>query len=128
MVTQTTHNIKITVITDFEGSFVKSKKTYYAFKYQISISNISANQVQLITRHWEIFDSLNNIQIVDGEGVIGIKPILKPLETHTYSSGCVLFSKLGAMKGYFNFINHDSTAVFKVFVPTFQLSDPSIFN
>jgi uncharacterized protein affecting Mg2+/Co2+ transport len=40
---------------------------------------------QLTSRHWEIYDSLNNIEIVDGEGVEK-KPVLKPGELHTYSS------------------------------------------
>ncbi len=128
MVTQITNNIKISVITVFEGSFIKSNILNYAFKYQITITNNNIHTVQLITRHWEIFDSLNDIQIVDGEGVIGFKPILKPSETFTYTSGCVLLSKQGAMKGYFNFINHNSTNNFKVFIPTFNLTVPDILN
>jgi ApaG protein len=37
-----------------------------------------------------------NIEIVDGEGVIGKKPVLKP-ELHTYSSGCLLTSPYGRL-------------------------------
>jgi ApaG protein len=128
MVTQITNNIKISVTTVFDGIFIKSKNTYYAFKYQITINNISNQTVQLITRHWEIFDSLNEIQIVDGEGVVGFKPVLKPGEQFTYSSACVLISKYGAMNGYFNFINHNSTNNFKVFIPTFNLTVPAALN
>jgi ApaG protein len=84
--------------------------------------------VQLNLRHWEIYDSLNNIEIVDGEGVIGKKPVLKPGELHTYSSGCLLSSPYGAMKGHFKMINFTSTKNFKVFIPTFKLSAPFALN
>jgi ApaG protein len=84
--------------------------------------------VQLTSRHWEIFDSLNDREFVDGDGVIGKKPVLKPGESHSYSSGCLLASPFGAMKGYFNMINFTSTRSFKVIVPTFKLSAPFALN
>ena len=81
-----------------------------------------------MTRHWEIFDSLQETEIVDGEGIIGKKPVLKPGESHTYSSGCLLTSPFGAMQGYFNMVNFTSTRNFKVVVPTFRLSAPFALN
>jgi ApaG protein len=125
---QTTNNIKISVLTDFEGVYIKNNQFFYAFKYQITIENNSTATVQLISRHWEILDSLKPIQIVDGEGVIGKKPKLNPGDSHTYASGCILSSTIGAMSGYFNFINHNSTNNFKVQVPTFKLLAPYILN
>jgi ApaG protein len=86
----------------------KNYKIHFAFSYQVTIENHS-DSVQLTSRHWEIYDSLNNIEIVDGEGVIGKKPVLKPGELHTYSSGCLLTSPYGAMKGYFNMVNFTTT-------------------
>lgn len=82
MVSQITNNIKISVLTDFEGVFIKNHQYFYAFKYQITIENNSPNTVQLISRHWDIFDSLNLIQIVDGEGVIGKKKTTARRKTH----------------------------------------------
>ena len=84
--------------------------------------------MQLISRHWEIFDSLNDIETIDGEGVIGKKPVLKPGELHTYISGCLLASPYGAMKGHFNMINFTSTRNFKVIVPSFRLCAPFALN
>lgn len=128
MVTQITRGIKISALTSFEGTFFKNYKIHFAFSYEITIENHSKDSVQLISRHWEIFDSLNDIEIVDGEGVIGQKPVLKPGETHTYSSGCLLSSPFGAMRGYFNMINFTSTRTFRVIVPTFRLSAPFAIN
>ncbi|WP_396212432.1 Co2+/Mg2+ efflux protein ApaG [Flavobacterium sp.] len=128
MVTQITRGIKISVLSNFEGTYFKNHKLHFAFSYEITIENHSKDSVQLTSRHWEIFDSLNEIEIVDGEGVIGKKPVLKPGETHIYSSGCLLSSPHGSMQGYFNMINFTSTKLFKVIVPTFKLNAPFALN
>lgn len=128
MISQITRGIKISVLTSFEGTYFKNYKLHFAFSYQITIENYSKDSVQLMSRHWEIFDSLNEDEIVDGEGVIGKKPVLRPGEQHTYSSGCLLSSPYGAMKGHFNMINFTSTRNFKVSIPTFKLSAPFALN
>ncbi len=128
MVTQITRGIKISVNTSFEGTYFKNYKLHFAFSYEITIENHCKDCVQLNTRHWEILDSLNATEIVDGEGVIGKKPVLKPGETHTYNSGCLLSSPFGAMSGYFSMINFTTTKIFKVVVPNFKLSAPFALN
>ncbi|EAZ95517.1 hypothetical protein FBBAL38_07445 [Flavobacteria bacterium BAL38] len=128
MVSQITRGIKISVLTSFEGTYFKNYKIHFAFTYQVTIENQSKDSVQLTTRHWEIYDALNNIEVVDGEGVIGEKPVIKPGESYTYSSGCLLSSPIGAMKGYFNMVNFTSTRSFRVIIPTFKLSAPFAIN
>jgi ApaG protein len=128
MVSQITRGIKISVSNSFEGTYFKNYKLHFAFSYHITIENHSKDSVQLMSRHWEIFDSLNNVEVVDGEGVIGKKPVLKPGENHTYSSGCLLSSPFGSMKGHFNMINFTTTKNFRVIVPTFKLSAPFALN
>lgn len=122
MVSQITRGIKISVLTSFEGTYFKNYKLHFAFSYQITIENHSKDSVQLLSRHWEIFDALNPAEVVDGEGVIGKKPVLKPGESHTYTSGCLLASPFGSMRGYFNMVNFTSTRNFRVIVPTFRMS------
>ena len=128
MITQITKGIKISVETSFEGTFFKNYKMHFAFGYKITIENQSKDSVQLSSRHWQVFDALNNIEIIDGEGVIGKKPVIKPGESHTYSSGCLLTSPIGAMRGHYNMINFTSTRRFRVFVPTFKLCAPFALN
>ncbi|MFH4967776.1 Co2+/Mg2+ efflux protein ApaG [Gaetbulibacter sp. M240] len=128
MVQQITSGIKISVETTFEGSFYKNYKIQYAFGYTVTIENQSKDSVQLNARHWEIMDALNNVEIVNGEGVIGKKPVLKPGESHTYTSGCLLSSPFGAMHGYYDMINFTTTKKFKVTIPTFKLSAPFSIN
>jgi ApaG protein len=128
MVSQITRGIKISVRTSFEGTYFKNHKIHFAFSYEVTIENHSKDSVQLTSRHWDIYDSLNNPDSVDGEGVIGKKPVLKPGDSHIYSSGSLLSSPFGAMKGYFNMINFTSTKSFRVIVPTFRLSAPYALN
>ena len=128
MVSQITRGIKISVLTSFEGTYFKNYKIHFAFSYHVTIENQSKDSVQLTTRHGEIYDALNNVEVVDGEGVIGKKPVIKPGESYTYSSGCLLSSPIGAMKGYFNMVNFTSTISFRVTIPTFKLSAPFAIN
>ena len=128
MVQQVTRGIKISVETTFEGTFYKNYKIQFAYGYQITIENQSKDSVQLNARHWTIKDALNNVETVSGEGVIGKKPVLKPGESHTYNSGCLLTSPFGAMHGYYEMVNFTTTKKFKVVIPTFKLSAPFAIN
>lgn len=128
MITQVTKGIKISVKTSFEGTFFKNYKMHFAFGYTITIENQSKDAVQLTTRHWDIYDALSDMEVVDGEGVIGKKPVIRPGESYSYSSGCLLASPLGAMKGYYNMVNFSSTEKFRVYVPAFRLNAPFALN
>ena len=123
MITQITKGIKVSVKTTFEGTFFKNYKMHYAFGYTITIENQSKDIVQLTARHWNIFDSLKEMEIVDGEGVIGKKPVIKPSKSHTYSSGSLLASPIGAMNGFFQMANLSSSEEFLVEIPTFKFND-----
>ncbi|WP_310992539.1 Co2+/Mg2+ efflux protein ApaG [Aequorivita marina] len=128
MVQQITKGIKISVKTEFDGTFIKNRKTQYAFAYSISIENQGKDTVQLTSRSWRIKDALNNTTLVSGEGVIGEKPILKPGEKHSYTSGCLLHAPFGAMKGYYNMVNFATSRKFRVSIPLFNLSAPFSMN
>ena len=128
MVEKITKGIKISVLTNYEGLHSQSENSMFLFSYFITIENQSNDTVQLLSRKWEIFDSLNSKEIITGDGVVGQIPILEPSEKYTYRSNCLLQSKIGAMKGYFNMINFTSKTHFKVLIPTFQLEVADTLN
>lgn len=128
MIQQITNGIKISIKTNFEGTRYQNYLLNYLFSYEVIIENQSNDSVQLISRRWHIFDSLNDIEIVEGEGVIGKKPILAPKQQHKYNSFCSLTSPIGSMSGFYNMINFTTTEKFKVYIPTFQLMIPAILN
>jgi len=128
MVQQVTNGIKISVTSNFEGTNYQNFRMYFAFSYEVTIENQSNDTVQLLERQWTIFDSLNHNEVVEGSGVIGKKPILKPTQKYTYRSNCFLTSPIGAMKGFYNMVNFSNSSTFKVYIPTFQLMVSSIHN
>ncbi|MBU2525338.1 MAG: Co2+/Mg2+ efflux protein ApaG [Flavobacteriaceae bacterium] len=128
MVHQVTQGIKISVDTYFEGTFLKNYSLHFAFGYRVTIENQGKDSVQLTSRFWRVKDALNDVEVVQGEGVIGKKPVIKPGEKHVYNSGCLLASPFGAMGGYYNMINFSSTKRFRVVIPTFKLSAPFALN
>jgi ApaG protein len=128
MVQQVTEGIKISVQSHFDGTFYQNNHLHFAFSYQVTIENQSDNVVQLATRHWQIMDSLCDTTYVDGEGVIGKKPILQPGQSHTYQSGCLLRSPIGNMKGHYQMLVSNTSRQIKVLIPSFQLSASFILN
>lgn len=128
MIQQTTKGIKISVDTNFEGVLYKNHRKYFAFKYEICIENQSEDKVQLLSRHWYISDALNYPETVDGEGVVGEKPVIYTGRKHKYSSGCFLFSPFGAMKGYYNMVNLNNGKRFRVTIPSFKLNATFLLN
>lgn len=123
-----TNGIKISVKPYFEGTQSKAGRDFYIFSYKIIIENNSTSPVQLMNRHWEIFDSLNGMKIVDGPGVVGDQPVLEPDEKYTYKSMCVLMSTYGYMAGQYEMVNLETDEYFDVEIPFFELINTPSLN
>ena len=128
METLITSGVQISVTTQFRQDFSSLSDRVFFFNYRIDIHNSNNFEVQLISREWYIFDSLNDAQIVNGDGVVGEQPVLKPADNLNYTSGCELRSELGVMKGFYTFKNLSTNALFEVVVPTFKLEFPGKLN
>ncbi len=128
MFQQVTKGIKISVKTSFKNTVYKGYQQYYAFSYYITIENKSKETVKLLERFWVIFDALNNIEYVEGEGVVGETPILQPNDVYNYRSNCFLLSTTGAMGGNYKMINTKTLEEFLVTIPTFQLTTTPTLN
>ena len=128
MIQQITKGIKISVDVKFEGSFLKQTSLHHAFVYYIVIENQSKDVVQLLSRHWKILESTNRPQYINGDGVVGKKPVLKPGDIHTYKSGSLITSTMGSMSGTYIMVNFSTAQKFNVEVPSFKLNVPYILN
>ena len=95
----------------------------YVFAYTIHIRNNGKVPARLLVRHWVITDANGNVQEVDGEGVVGEQPWLRPGEDFSYTSGAVLETHLGTMQGSYEMIADDGTR-FDAPIPAFTLSVP----
>jgi ApaG protein len=99
----------------------------YAFAYTITITNNGAVPAQLISRHWIITDANNLVQEVKGQGVVGAQPKLKPGESFEYTSGSMLATPVGTMRGSYQMIADDGTR-FDAPIPEFTLSAPRVLH
>lgn len=121
MNTLITEDIKVSVESVYQPEYSNADKQHFLYAYRITIENLSAETVQLKKRYWEIFDSFGEYKTVEGEGVVGEQPVLKPNESHSYVSGCNLKSDLGYMKGYYEMINLVNEKTIVVHIPQFEL-------
>jgi len=99
----------------------------YVFSYTITLTNNGANTVQLLSRHWVITDSNNQVQEVRGQGVVGERPVLKPGQSFGYTSGTVLSTPVGTMTGSYQMVAEDGTK-FDAPIPQFVLSVPRVLH
>ena len=124
----TTNNIQVSVNVTFNENHSDIRHENFIFIYQIQIQNQNDFQVQLLTREWFIFDSLDQPKIVKGEGVVGEQPIIEPGETYCYSSNCLLNSTIGFMQGVYTFKKSNNDELITVLIPKFSLIFPHILN
>ena len=123
-----TSGIRVSVKVFFEGTYFKNYILNYSYSYHVTIENQRKEAVQLQSRHWVIIDSLRPQTIIDGEGVMGKKPVIYPSKTFSYKSGSLISSSIGAMMGHYNFINLATAKKFKVYIPKFKLSPAFALN
>lgn len=100
----------------------------YMFAYRITLENYNTFPVKLLRRNWYIFDSNGTYRQVDGEGVVGVQPIIYPGESYQYMSGCNLRTEMGKMKGTYQMENLDSFETFHVVIPEFEMIVPAKAN
>lgn len=128
MPTAITNQVRVHVETQYQPGQSDPLNGLILFAYHINIKNDSDYAIQLQRRHWIIFDSNGEIREVEGEGVVGQKPILLPGEQHSYISACNLRSEMGKMSGTYLFERLDTGKHFYVNIPEFQMIAPYRLN
>jgi len=126
MVTSITQGVKVSVETFFQADY--SRKGEFVFAYRITIENKSEFTVQLMRRHWRIYDGIGVWRDVEGEGVVGETPIIAPGHLHQYVSGCHLIAPMGKMKGTYLMLRTGDGSYFDVLIPEFQMIAPFLLN
>lgn len=121
MVTAITEGVKISVETVYQDEHSNPTNEHFMFAYRINVENLSDYTVQLMRRKWFIFDSNGTIREVEGEGVVGVQPIIEPGDSYSYVSGCNLKTDIGSMRGNYTMHNLAQETSFKVEIPEFIL-------
>ena len=115
--------LDIDVATRFLDEQSAPDENRYAFAYTIRIRNVGGVPARLVTRHWIITDANGKVQEVRGDGVVGEQPWLRPGDHFEYTSGAVLETNVGTMRGSYQLVADDGHH-FDAPIAPFTLSVP----
>ena len=122
-----TNQIKIHVETTYLSNESNPDDNKYYFLYTVLIKNNSKKRAKLLSRHWIIKDDNGKVQDVKGEGVIGEQPDIRPGEEFQYTSGTMIETSFGTMRGSYHMID-DEDNYFDAVIPEFVLSIPRVLH
>jgi ApaG protein len=121
------HKIRVDVETSYLEEQSDPREDRYVFSYTITIHNDGQRPARLLTRHWLITDGNGKVEEVNGEGVVGEQPYIKPGQGFRYSSGAVIETPVGAMQGSYSMVDEDG-AHFEAPIEPFRLAMPGILQ
>ncbi|CAH8207318.1 MULTISPECIES: Co2+/Mg2+ efflux protein ApaG [Vibrio] len=119
--------IKIQVQTKYIAEQSSPELHRYIFAYLITITNLSKQQVQLMSRRWLITDSNGKQMSIEGDGVVGEQPIIQANDEYSYHSGTALETPVGVMQGHYVMLDQDQNE-FIVEIAPFRLAIPNVLN
>jgi|SRR5690606_2850213 len=128
MISKISEGVRISIETFYQAEYSNPVAEEYTFAYRITLENNNSFPVKLLRRHWYIFDSNADHREVEGEGVIGIQPVINPSEKYQYVSGCNLKSEMGRMHGMYFMENFNNKKTFIINIPPFEMVAPFKLN
>ena len=117
------HAIGVDVQARYLESESAPEQDRYVFAYTIQIRNAGKLPARLVARHWVITDANGKTEEVEGEGVVGEQPWLRPGEAFEYTSRAIIATGLGTMQGSYEMLGDDGTS-FEAPIPAFTLAVP----
>lgn len=127
MSNRTAHDIRVEVESIYIEEQSSPPDGRYVFAYTVTIRNLGSVAAKLLTRHWIITDADGEVQEVRGEGVVGEQPYLRPGEGFQYTSGTMLETPIGSMRGAYRMVGDDGEQ-FDAEIPVFTLSVPHMLH
>lgn len=116
--------IQIGVETEYLEDHSCEDEEQYTFVYTITITNRGETSLKLLHRHWQITDGNGKTNEVEGEGVVGRQPTLKPNQPFTYTSSTVLKTPVGVMEGQYT-LQTETGDLLSALIPVFRLAKPN---
>ncbi|RCS58606.1 Co2+/Mg2+ efflux protein ApaG [Parvibium lacunae] len=117
------YSMRVRVQSQFLPEQSAPDQGQYLFAYTVHILNTGTVPAQIISRHWVISDAHGHVEEVNGLGVVGHQPLLRPGEHFEYTSGCPLATPTGSMRGSYFCVAEDGTR-FDVPITEFSLAMP----
>jgi ApaG protein len=120
--------VKVSVETFYQSEYSNPINNEFMFAYKITIENSNDFPVKLLKRRWHIYDSNGSIREVEGEGVVGVQPVIASGASYQYVSSCNLRTEMGKMQGTYLLENQHNKKTFNVLIPAFLLETPFKMN
>jgi len=128
MVSKISEGVEVSVETFYQPDYSNPMSAEFMFAYRITLENHNPFPVRLVRRHWFIADSNGTRREVEGEGVVGVQPVIQPGERYQYVSGCNLRTEMGKMHGSYQMENLLNKTNFEVNIPVFEMIVPFKMN
>jgi len=122
-----TRGVRVEVVSRYVPEQSEPRIGRWFFAYDIEISNLGDEVVQLVNRHWIITDANGRVEEVKGPGVVGDQPVLAPGESYEYTSFCPLTTPFGTMEGSYEMTTVGGVT-FRARIAQFTLSQPLAVN
>lgn len=122
-----TDGIRVSVESVYVAEQSSPRAQRYVFAYTVKIVNEGTEPAQLRSRHWIITDGNGKVEEVRGPGVVGQQPYLRPGDHFEYTSGCVLQTARGEMRGTYQMHRPDGRQ-FDAAIAPFALALPYSLN
>ncbi len=117
----TSHNVTVKVKPCFQTVIqTEQNNIEFLWSYDVTIQNSNPFPIQLLSRYWKVFDANGYIEEVEGEGVVGLQPIIAAGDSFNYSSQVKLFTNSGMMLGHYRMQDNTGNDL-EIDIPAFSL-------
>ena len=115
-----TRGIRVAVSPAYLAEQSEPAARRFLFGYRIRVTNEGEVGARLVSRSWMVVNSHGQREDVEGEGVVGQQPHLRPGQSFEYSSYCPLNTAWGTMEGTFR-MERDDGEGFEAAISRFYL-------
>jgi ApaG protein len=117
------YQVDVKIVTRYLPEQSQPEQNRFAFAYNVTIVNQGELPAKLLSRHWLITDGDGHVQEVRGAGVVGQQPLIAAGDSHIYSSGTVMATRVGTMQGSYQMLAEDGKQ-FDALIAPFRLAVP----
>lgn len=110
------------VVYQFSETHLVQDGRPHAFIYFLTVTNLSDRTIQLQGRKWVLKGESGEVQIFEGDGVVGQTPILDPGEDFSYNSYHAVSENTKARGAFYGVDEFDDTI--HVEIPPFEMKIP----
>jgi len=121
------YQVDVSVVTRYLAEQSQPELDRFAFAYTITVQNNGLLSAKLLSRHWVITDGDGHVEEVRGAGVVGQQPLIGVGQSHTYSSGTVMTTRVGNMQGTYQMLAEDGKH-FDAIIAPFRLAVPGALH